>query len=148
MFGSLVRQFRDGETAAEADWLIGAEVVGPLLRPALRSLAAPGTANDFDDQPADMDHFVRTAADNGGVHINSGIPNRAFHVTATTIGGNAWEAAGRIWYESLRDPRTRPNTTFVAFARTTLRQAQQLYGRTSPEAAGVAAGWEAVKLRI
>ena len=148
VFGSLVRQFRDGETAEDADWLIGTEVVGPMLRPALRSLAAPGTANDFDDQPADMDHYVRTAADNGGVHINSGIPNRAFHVTATTIGGKAWEQAGRIWYESLRDPRTRPNSTFVTFARTTLRQAQQLYGRASPEAAAVAAGWEAVKVPI
>lgn len=148
VFGSLVRQFHEGEAATDADWLIGREVVGPLLRPALRSLKAPGTANDFDDQPADMDHYVRTAADNGGVHINSGIPNRAFYVTATTIGGNAWEQAGHIWYESLRDPRTRPNTTFATFARTTLRQAQQLFGRESAEAAAVSAGWEAVKLRL
>ncbi len=148
VFGSLVRQFHEGEPATDADWLIGREVVGPALRPALRSLKAPGTANDFDEQPADMGHYVRTAADNGGVHINSGIPNRAFYVAATTIGGNAWEQAGHIWYESLRDPRTRPNTTFATFARTTLRQAQQLYGRGSPEAAAVSAGWEAVKVRV
>ncbi len=148
VFGSLVRQYQRRESAAAADWLIGTEVVGPLLRPALRSLKAPGTANDYDDQVADMDHYVRTAFDNGGVHTNSGIPNRAFYVTATTIGGNAWERAGQIWYESLRDPRTRPNTTFTTFARTTLRQAQQLYGRTSSEASAVSAGWEAVKVRI
>ena len=148
VFGSLVRQYRDGETAAEADWLIGKEVVGPLLRPALRSLEAPGTANDFDDQVADMDRYVRTSADNGGVHINSGIPNRAFCVVATTIGGNAWEQAGHIWYEALRDPRTRPNTTFATFARTTLRLAEQLFGRTSAEASAVRAGWEAVKVRV
>ena len=42
-----------------------------------------------------MDDFVNTAADNGGVHINSGIPNHAFYVTATTLGGKAWEKAGR-----------------------------------------------------
>ncbi len=148
VFGSLTKQYAKKQTADKADWLIGADVVGPALQPALRSMKAPGTANKYDKQPATMDDFVRTAADNGGVHVNSGIPNRAFYVTATTIGGNAWDQAGHIWYEALRDPRLRPNATFTVFARTTLRQAQQLFGRTSAEAAAVAAGWEAVKVRI
>ena len=54
---------------------------------ALRSMRAPGTAYDDDvlgrdPQPAHMDGYVRTTDDNGGVHINSGIPNRAFYLTA------------------------------------------------------------------
>ena len=148
VFGSLVKQYHLGQQASEADWLIGTEIVGPLLEPALRSLKQPGTANRFDDQPADMDHFVRTAEDSGGVHINSGIPNRAFFVVATTLGGCAWERAGTIWYDALKDPQVRPNLGFAAFARITLRQAQIRFGPGSEEADAVTAGWEAVKLRF
>ena len=148
VFGSLVKQYRKKQSAEDADWLIGNDIVGPALKPALRSLKAPGTANTHDDQPADMDHFVRTASDHGGVHTNSGIPNHAFYVIATTIGGRAWEHAGPIWYETLRDANIRPNIDFAGFARLTLRQAQRLYGATSKEADGVKAGWEAVKVRL
>ena len=84
---------RKGETAEQADWLIGAglltdKVEGTGGKPAaLRSMAAPGTAFDDDvlgkdPQPDHMDKFVETTQDNGGVHINSGIPNKAFHNVA------------------------------------------------------------------
>ena len=43
----------------------------------------------------------QTADDNGGVHINSGIPNHAFYLVATALGGSAWERAGLIWYRTL-----------------------------------------------
>jgi Zn-dependent metalloprotease len=148
VFGSLVKQYHLSQKADEADWLVGADIVGPLLAPALRSMKAPGTANPHDNQPADMDHYVNTASDNGGVHINSGIPNHAFYVTATTLGGNAWEAPGCIWYDSLADPRLKPNATFASFAAITLRQARSRYGRRSPEAEAVKAGWDAVKVRV
>ena len=51
------------------------------VRRALRDMLNPGTAyNDpklgRDRQPADMAHYVKTGSDNGGVHTNSGIPNR------------------------------------------------------------------------
>jgi Zn-dependent metalloprotease len=74
VFGSLVKQYHLNQTADQADWLIGADIVGPQLAPALRSMKAPGTANPYDNQPADMDHYVQTAQDSGGVHTNSGIP--------------------------------------------------------------------------
>lgn len=74
VFGSMVVQYTKKRAADKATWLIGADVVGPTLKPALRSMKAPGTANAYDKQPANMDNFVYTAADNGGVHINSGIP--------------------------------------------------------------------------
>jgi len=95
VFGSLVKQRHLKQTAAKADWLIGADIVGPELAPALRSMKAPGTANKYDNQPADMDHYVHTSSDNGGVHTNSGIPNHAFYVTAITRKGKAWEATGK-----------------------------------------------------
>ena len=148
VFGSLVKQYHLLQTADQADWLIGADVVGPALAPALRSMKAPGTANPHDTQPADMTHYVHTARDNGGVHTNSGIPNHAFYVVATTIGGQAWQAAGTIWYDTLADPRLKPNATFAAFASVTLRQARSRYGATSAEAHAVKAGWDAVQVRV
>ena len=62
---------------------------------ALRSMKAPGTAyNDKvlskDPQPAHMNNYVNTTMDNGGVHINSGIPNHAFYLAAIALGGFAW----------------------------------------------------------
>jgi Zn-dependent metalloprotease len=148
VFGSLVKQYHLAQTAEQADWLIGPDIVGPELAPALRSMKAPGTANQYDDQPADMDHYVHTSTDNGGVHANSGIPNHAFAVTATTLGGNAWEAPGNIWYDALTDPQTKPNSTFARFGGTTLRLARLRYGTSSAEADAVRAGWEAVKVPI
>jgi Zn-dependent metalloprotease len=58
----------------------------------LRSMSEPGTAYDDpllgkDPQPAHMKDFIKTREDNGGVHLNSGIPNRAFYLAATAIGG-------------------------------------------------------------
>ena len=50
-----------------------------------------------------MGDYVATTDDNGGVHINSGIPNHAFYLAATALGGHAWERAGRIWYDALHD---------------------------------------------
>lgn len=148
VFGSLVKQYHLAQTATQADWLIGADIVGPKLAPALRSMKAPGTANQHDNQPADMDHYLNTSTDNGGVHANSGIPNRAFAVTATTLGGNAWEAPGNIWYDALTDPQLKPNSTFARFGGVTLRLARLRYGTGSAEADAVRAGWEAVKVRI
>jgi Zn-dependent metalloprotease len=147
VFGSLVKQYKNKETADVADWLIGDDVVGPTLKPALRSMKAPGTANPYDKQPDSMDKFVNTAADNGGVHVNSGIPNHAFYVAATAIGGQAWDKAGRIWYDALRDNQVRPTSGFKAFARATIRQAKIRFGDTSAEVDAVRAGWDKVKVR-
>jgi Zn-dependent metalloprotease len=146
VFGSLVKQHAKKQTAAQADWLIGADCVGPQLQVALRSMKAPGTANQYDNQPSTMDDYARTSDDNGGVHQNSGIPNHAFYLAATRIGGNAWEAAGRIWYDALRDPRIRPNSGFRSFANATVRQASSLYGATSAEVTAVSDAWKAVKV--
>jgi Zn-dependent metalloprotease len=112
--------------------LIGAEVFSPGIDgDALRSMKAPGTAYDNalfgkDPQPDHVSNYDRRTADHGGVHINSGIPNKAFYLTAYAVGGFAREAAGHIWYESLL--ASYQNTDFQAFADTTFLKAGRLYG--------------------
>ncbi|MCC9135252.1 M4 family metallopeptidase [Pontibacter silvestris] len=136
VFGSLVKQYALNQTAEGADWLIGAglftdRVQGVGGNPAvLRSMKEPGTGYDDpvlgrDPQPGHMDDFVNTFEDNGGVHINSGIPNKAFYLAATNIGGYAWEKAGRVWYETLLDSRLRSNDKFQRFAQLTVENAKR-----------------------
>ena len=151
VFGSLIKQFVNNETVDQADWLIGEGLL--INSVALRSMKDPGSAFDDpvlgkDPQPKHMDDFVHTFEDNGGVHINSGIPNHAFFQVATQIGGYAWEKAGRIWYEALRNPRVKPNTRFQGFARITYDVAGQLFGLNSPERQAVGNGWSAVGIKL
>jgi Zn-dependent metalloprotease len=153
VFGSLVKQRTRGQTAAQADWLIGEGLFTPNVNGvAIRSLKAPGTAYDDpvlgkDPQPWHMNDYKNVAYDNGGVHINSGIPNHAFYVTAMDIGGFAWEKAGRIWYVTLRD-KLRSTSQFVDAARLTYQTAGELFGDNSLEQQAVRKGWEAVGLSV
>ncbi len=144
VFGIQVKQFLNKESAAASNWLIGDESVGPELAPALRSMVEPGKANQYDDQPASMDGYVV----GGDVHTNSGIPNRAFYVVATTLGGNAWDKAGPIWYAALCDPSLPSTATFTEFAKRTLIQAERAYGSGSAEADAVRKGWDDVKVPL
>ena len=129
VFGALVEQRALSQSASEATWLIGEGIFTDQVEgSALRSLRAPGTAYDddvlgTDPQPAHMDDFVVTATDNGGVHLNSGIPNRAFYLVAASLGGNAWERAGQIWYSTLVSGTLDPHATFADFAAATVSAA-------------------------
>lgn len=153
VFGSLVKQWTLKQTAKSADWLIGRGLFTARVEgKALRSMKEPGTAYDDDvlgrdPQPGHMRDYVRTDDDNGGVHINSGIPNRAFYETARRLGGYAWEKAGRIWYVTLRD-KLRPASSFEDAARWTIEAAGDLYGVKSREQKAARAGWEAVGLSV
>lgn len=145
VFGALVKQYKRGQTARQADWLIGAGLFTDAMQArALRSMAAPGTAYDDpvlgrDPQPAHMRDFVDTADDNGGVHINSGIPNRAFHLAATYLDGSAWKTAGWIWYRTLCDRTLARDADFAAFAALTL-----VHARTAGAHAAVERAWREV----
>lgn len=132
VFASLVKQWSQGQTAAQGDWLIGNSVLGPAFQGrALRDMANPGTAYDNpvyhkDPQPGHMSGYVTLPdnVDRGGAHINSGIPNRAFVLAAQSIGGNAWEVAGRIWYTVLTQ-KLRPDADFKTCALATLDVARR-----------------------
>lgn len=154
VFGALIKQFALQQSAEQADWLIGEGLLMPSVNgQALRSMRDPGSAFDDellgkDPQPKHMRDFVVTYEDNGGVHINSGIPNHAFYQTATQLGGFAWEKAGRIWYETLRDSRLKPNSGFRRFAGLTQDVAGRLFGRNSAERKAVNDGWLAVGIKV
>jgi len=149
VFGSLVKQWVKKQTADQADWLIGQGLFTPQVKGvALRSMKAPGTAYDDpvlgkDPQPAHMKDLYTGTQDNGGVHINSGIPNRAFYLAATAIGGYAWEKAGKIWYITLRD-RLRSGSDFARAAYHTITVAGELYGSNSTEQNAVKDAWKQV----
>jgi Zn-dependent metalloprotease len=129
VYGSLVKQYHNGKQAADdADWLIGEGLwADPNRGEALRSMKEPGTAFEGDQQPGHMSDYVNTIEDHGGVHTNSGIPNKAFYLAATGIGGYAGEKAGPIWYAALRDPRLKPDASFRQFARLTVINADILF---------------------
>lgn len=154
VFGSLVKQRALNQTADKADWLIGAGLFTAKVNGvALRSMKAPGTAFDDpvlgqDRQPAIMKDYVNTLEDNGGVHINSGIPNHAFYLAASVIGGYAWDKAGRVWYQTLRDKRLRPKASFSDFATLTIDNATQLYKASGKETKAVREAWKAVGVRV
>ncbi|MFL0394877.1 MULTISPECIES: M4 family metallopeptidase [Streptomyces] len=150
VFGSLIKQHSLGQSAEEADWLIGAGLFTDRVEgQALRSMKAPGTAYDDDvlgkdPQPATMDDYVQTGTDNGGVHINSGIPNHAFYKLAVDLGGNAWERAGQIWYDTLTSGRLTPDADFAAFAEATAEAAKSRFGDGSDEHEAVRKCWSEV----
>lgn len=143
VFAACLKQRLLGQSAAEADWLIGAGLFMPSIGArGLRDMARPGTAFDDpvlgrDPQVGHMDDYIVTAEDSGGVHLNSGIPNRAFHLAAVAIGGSSLEGAGRIWYDALAGDGLGSTATFQDFAALTVARAER-------HADAVRTAWEEV----
>jgi len=140
VFGSLVKQFHLRQTADKADWLIGEGLLAEGINgKGLRSMSAPGTAYDDpllgkDPQPADMQGYIQTRDDNGGVHLNSGIPNRAFCLAAKALGGYAWEQAGYAWYDTVCDKTLPQNADFKTFADFTVRHGEKRFNKSVGQA--------------
>lgn len=137
VFGIMVKQWGENpekpQTAEESNWLIGEGIWGLSIKGvALRSMKAPGTAYDdpqvgSDEQPGHWKDFkvLSMSEDQGGVHINSGIPNHAFYLAATKIGGYSWEGAGQVWYKTLASGKLGSNATFKEFADLTIKYASE-----------------------
>jgi len=153
VFGVLVRQYSQKQTAAKADWLVGSGIFTARVNgAAVRSMKAPGSAYDDqvlgkDPQPWHMRDYRRMPDDNGGVHVNSGIPNHAFYLAAVALGGKAWEVAGRIWYAALTT-KLRARATFRDCARATRDAAAELYGAGAEPQRAVEQAWRAVGLDV
>ncbi|MBR0828144.1 M4 family metallopeptidase [Bradyrhizobium manausense] len=152
VLATLVKQKKLNQTASTADWVIAPGAMAWIegkpdrtdTRP-LRSMKAPGTAYDRDAQ---SNHFSKlykapntAAGDFGGVHINSGIPNRAFYETAMKIGT---DSAGKIWIASL--DQFKSPTDLRTAAKVILETATKLNGADSKETNSVKAALDTVGL--
>lgn len=156
IFGSMLKQYASNQSCEEADWLIGHELmIGNQY--SLRSLKAPGTAYKGhpelgdDPQPATMDDYRAMDDDNGGVHINSGIPNHAFYLMTNKLYlidkdkyRYSWESTGPIWYEAKRN--LSPQATFYDLVNVTSDAAEKHFGKESLEHKAVKEAWAEVKL--
>jgi Thermolysin metallopeptidase, alpha-helical domain/Thermolysin metallopeptidase, catalytic domain len=152
VFASMAKQRALGQTAAEANWLIAEGLFMPGINArALRSMKEPGTAYDDpqigrDLQVGSMADYVHTDDDSGGVHINSGIPNRAFALSALAIGGPSWEKPGQVWYDTLVNGELSAQASFESFAHATVSAAGRLYPNDQSIAEKIRAAWQEVGL--
>ena len=144
VFASMCEQWHRNQSVLEADWLIGEDLVLPQYKgTALRSMKDPGSAYNYkgigkDTQVKHMSQIFKGPQDNNGVHINSGILNRAFYLVATKLGGYSWEVAGRIWWQSLNDKQMKQSMNFRRWAELTWRIAE---GFGDAVAAAVGEAW-------
>ena len=147
VFGEMIKQYAKNQTVDQADWLVGDGIFKNSIHgKAIRDMLHPGTAYDDlrvgkDPQPDNMKNYNDTSSDNFGVHINSGIPNRAFALFAIAVGGHSWEDAGHIWYEARKQAGDHP--TFASFAYQTIEAAKKI-GHQPEEVEKLQKAWEAV----
>ena len=153
VFGAITRQYVEKTDVHASDWLIGKGILGPEIRgDALRSMKLPGTAYSDallgqDPQPYHMDLYVNTTEDNGGVHINSGIPNHAFYLYCMLSGGNSWGAPGQVWYRTLQQLNN-PFASFADWAVGTVQAAIALYSVGSLEVTMLRRAWKLVGISV
>ncbi len=150
VFGEIIEQWHEnprafGTTAGAqaADWLIGEDVFTPgVPGDGLRSMKNPGSGYSGDPQPGHMRDYKRMSRfqDHGGVHYNSGIPNRAAYEAAVRIGS---EKVAKIWYRALTD-YLRPSAQFTDAAAATIRAASELFTAEPAVAQAVTDAWTAV----
>ena len=136
VFGITFDQIYKKTDVNTSKWLIGEGIWTDKVKGvALRSMKDPGTAYDdpimgTDPQPAHMDDYMDLPLDddndNGGVHINSGIPNKAFYLANLAMGGRIHEnGVGKAWYNTaLKSSGLGTNPTFQQFAEATVKNAE------------------------
>ena len=146
--GAINESFADvfGAMIDRANWTIGEAVATPALLPsgALRDLSNPNQGGKSRDpngyQPATMSQYDNTSADNGGVHINSGIPNFAFYKFATVVGK---DKAERVYYRALTTYLVR-TSQFLDLRLAIIKAAGDLYGATGTEVTAAKNAFDAV----
>lgn len=153
VMSAIANQWSMKQDVNDADWLMGNELLGPAVKgKGVRAFRVFDEGKAYeghpilgtDRQPKHMKNIYTGDDDNGGVHINSGIPNHAFYRAAKALGGYSWQSLGDIWYNTLIN--LHPTSDFNHCAKTTLRIAREKFGIGSREEAAVIEGWQAVGL--
>ncbi len=150
--GALNESFADvfGVLIDPANWQLGEDVVNPAYFPtgALRDMSNPHNGgsgpNDPSWQPAHMNEYqnlpVNPQNDNGGVHINSGIPNRAFYLFASAVGNSKAE---QVYYRALTQ-YLNASSQFIDCRLAVLQATEDLYGAGSSEVNAAASAFDQV----
>ena len=143
VFASMIKQWHGGQDVKDADWLLGEDILAPGSGRAIRSLKDPGNSKltwKNDDQIRDYKRYKPT----DDAHKASGIPNYAFYVAATALGGNSWEQLGAVWMKGF--DRLHAKSTFLDAAHKTIDVAATLHGKGSRPHEAVKAGWKKVNV--
>lgn len=128
------------------DWRLGEDIATTRVLPsgALRDLSNPNqggaTADPNGYQPATMAQYDNTTEDNGGVHINSGIPNFAFYKFAAVVGK---DKAEKVYYRALTTYLTR-SSQFIDLRLAVIKAAGDLYGTPGAEVTAAQNAFSAV----
>lgn len=151
VFGALAERYVRGESSKT--WKIGEDAYTPgTAGDAVRYMDNPHMAKDFgftvDDDPDHYSERYIGYQDNGGVHINSGIANKAFYLLAVggthhkggSMTGIGADAAGKIWYKALTTYMT-SSTNFDGARTATINAANAIYGANSTQSEAVARAW-------
>lgn len=145
-FGSMFRQWSANQDVTKADWLIGADIMGPTAKAkgfkALRNMARPDDKAALAAQPT----LYSQLTPGMDPHYTSGPPNLAFCTACKTLGGKSWEKIGQLWYAALTTSGAQPHMTMPQFAARTRQLATQKYPGLPAVASAVDAGWKKVGL--
>jgi Zn-dependent metalloprotease len=139
-FADIFGEGTEWKTSGSADWKIGTNLVTMGV---LRDMVVP----ENHQQPSRMSAFVRTTEDHGGVHINSGIPNRAFYLLVEGLpgGGIGRSKAHQIFYRTLTS-KLNKGSDFQDMRAGAVLSANELYGSGSVESQKVKAAFDAVEI--
>ena len=129
--GAMNESFADifGSMVDRDDWLIGEDITKTIFSPsgALRNMADPHNMGDNTRpywQPSHVSEMYLGENDNGGVHLNSGIGNRAFYLYATDI---SKDKAEQVYYRALTEYLTK-TSQFIDLRIAVMQSAIDLYG--------------------
>lgn len=145
-FGSMFRQWEAKQSVAQADWLIGKDIMGPAAiakgLTCLRDMADPAAAHCLAPQPTKYSQITPGM----DPHYSSGPPNLAFYTACKAAGGKSWERVGQVWYRAMTGFGPSPNLKMTAFAKRTRAVVAQLYPGDGALGAAIDGGWKHVGL--
>ena len=133
IFGEMV-EFR---TFGTNDWLIGSQMRAPI-----RSMSDPARFGD----PAKMSQFLVTKDDNGGVHTNSGIINRAYYLLAEGMNGAIGRGDAQKIFYRMNTVHLTKNSQFIDARLAAIKSADELFGVNSNQSQKTAAAFDLVEI--